>query len=528
MEKHEAQVSAELQSRIAESVYELALRMATLALSNRNGIWAFILKNTYRPGLLAGRFNGLVSNPPWLAMSQFAENPYKIQLSERARTYGLKPSGASHLHLELATTHLLHAVDRYLKAGSPVVCLVPGTVFNGQHHAKLRDAKYLGSSRRVPLELLEAWMISAGTFKVRSAVLVGVKRDSVETVQSSSPEGAVLTEDGLQSVSLTLERLGDRTAWVFEGNGPGIAQVADDIPIQGADLMPRPAVCVEVEDQQGSEWRVRTPNRGDKSYFSVAQAKKLKGVTFNGLVAPRFIHRMVQSLNLLPFLLDMNFASIAVPAQKDERGRWELLDSSRIRTDGLTQTARYFSKIDQAMEGEGVAKSLHEKIDEWGKLSKQVFSDGQHLLLNGAGGGLACAACLSFSGDLNLIIDQTLYWSVVPTEGEAWYRAGLINTKALSSAVRRFNPQGELGPRHLHTLPNRIIPPYEEQNIECKRIGELARLLSTEAWSACKDDPRILDPLRPIASRRRLVRNRLLKTDHYGELEDAASLILNL
>ena len=115
-------VELDLRRRVGAAVFELARRMSDLALANRNGIWAFVLRNTYRPGLLAGSFNGLVSNPPWLAMSQLAENPYKTQLSARAAQYDIAPGGASHLHLELATTFLLHAIDRYL-CPNAAVCL---------------------------------------------------------------------------------------------------------------------------------------------------------------------------------------------------------------------------------------------------------------------------------------------------------------------------------------------------------------------------------------------------------------------
>src|SRR5205814_8511090 len=133
---HEVHWTRELRPHAIRARLALATRLVELARANRNGIWAFILRNTYRPGLLVGQFNGLVSNPPWLAMSQLAENPYKTQLSSRAQLYGINPAGASHLHLELATTYLLHAVDRYLSPGAAVACLLPGTIFNGHHHQK--------------------------------------------------------------------------------------------------------------------------------------------------------------------------------------------------------------------------------------------------------------------------------------------------------------------------------------------------------------------------------------------------------
>jgi methylase of polypeptide subunit release factors len=211
-EGRDYELSDQDKAKIAASVHELASRMGRLAIADRNGIWAFILRNTYRPGLLAGQFNGLVSNPPWLAMSQFADNPYKEALSSRASSYGIKPGGAAHLHAELATTHLLHAVDRYLKDRASVACLVPGTVLNGMNHQKLRNAAYLEADRPVPLELQEVWGIAPGTFKVRSVALIGVKRASAQRVARSTPRGAVATDSAVQATPLTVRNLGRRSA----------------------------------------------------------------------------------------------------------------------------------------------------------------------------------------------------------------------------------------------------------------------------------------------------------------------------
>jgi SAM-dependent methyltransferase len=133
----------ELYKQLSDALFPLAHRMAELAVAGRNGIWAFILRNTYRPGLLTGHFNGLVSNPPWLAMSGLADNPYRDLLKGRAKLYGIQPAGQSFLHLELGTMHLLHAIDRYLGPDACVACLVPGTVLNGNHHERLRRHDFL-------------------------------------------------------------------------------------------------------------------------------------------------------------------------------------------------------------------------------------------------------------------------------------------------------------------------------------------------------------------------------------------------
>ena len=69
----------------------------------RNGIWHFIISNSYRPGLTTQQFNCIISNPPWMTMSKLANNPYKEALTEIARNYSIQPSGAAHPHMELGT-----------------------------------------------------------------------------------------------------------------------------------------------------------------------------------------------------------------------------------------------------------------------------------------------------------------------------------------------------------------------------------------------------------------------------------------
>ncbi len=524
--KHRIALSSKEVDSTARSIYELAYRMSALAVANRNGIWAFILRNTYKPGLLAGQFNGLVSNPPWLTMSQLAENPYKTHLSERALAYGIKPSGAAHLHLELATTHLLHAVDRYLKAGAGVACLVPGTVLNGQHHAKLRDGSFLAADRPVPLAVQEVWAIARGTFKVRAVGLIGTKCTEPSVAARISPIGAIASPAAIQPAPFEVCRLGKRTAWVVGEASMATGTGSGEVPPQGADLMPRAAVCVEVVSERGAEWRVKTPGRRDASFFAVKDAKQLKDGVFNGYAAPCFIHRMAQSLNLLPFTLDGNFTRIAIPARRDETGKWEFMDVASIRTAGLSQTARRFDRIGHAMKVAGIRKSLHEYIDERAKLTRQIFAAGQFLVFNGAGGGIACAALLRIADQPDIVVDQTLYWNLVPTEAEAWYRTGMFNTDALIEVIRDFIPEGELGPRHLHTLPNRVVPRFDASNPDHLEIGNLARHISEKAVALIAADPMIADPCKPIASRRRRLRSALKTEDAFTTLESIVEAVL--
>ena len=169
-------------------------------------------------------------------------------LTGRAHIYGIRPPGPSFLHLELGTTHLLHAVDRYLSSGSSVACLVPGTVLNRHHHELFRQRKFLHAVRPVALEINEVWQIEHGTFKYPGAAIIGHKRTKPNGLAKTAIGGFLAKRERLEATDFLIHTIGDkRTAWVLEKDGlPVSASAAVDIPPQGADLMPRTAVCIEI------------------------------------------------------------------------------------------------------------------------------------------------------------------------------------------------------------------------------------------------------------------------------------------
>ena len=521
-------LSTNLKEALAPAVFALVHRMAELAVAGRNGIWAFILRNTYRPGLLAGRFNGVVSNPPWLAMSRLGDNPYREVLTGRAKLYGIRPPGQSFLHLELSTTHLLHAVDRYLATDAAVACLVPGTVFNGHHHELFRQRKFLTDARPVALEISEMWQIEPGTFKYPGAAVIGHKRATTAEVAETAIAGFRARQDGLEATEFSTRAIANkRTAWVLEQEGlPAAASTASAIPQQGADLMPRTAVCIEIINEAGAEYRVDTSSRGTPYGFTVKAAKELKDERFPGYVAPRFIYRMAQSENLLPFVLGEHCAPIAIPAVRDDRGAWQILDEADIRGMGFTETARRFRAINNKLEQVGQGKTLQQRIDERKKLSKQVMPQGGYLVLAGAGGKHICAACVPIAADFGRVVDQTLYWRAVPGEVEAWFLVGMLNSHAMTEAITPFNPKGAFGERHIHALPFRLMPAFDATNEDHVQVATLARQIAALAGAIVAADTYLRDPNRALTTRRARLRTRLQEIAPFRELEQLCAAVL--
>jgi hypothetical protein len=520
----------ELKEPLAIAVHHLVTRMSELALANRNGIWAFILRNTYRPGLLSGQFNGLVSNPPWLALSGIAANPYRDVLTSRAKLYGIRPSGQSFLHLELGTTHLIHAVDRYLKPNASVACLVPGTIFNGHHHEPFRQRAFLAGERPVPFELMEVWQVAPGTFKYPGAALIGRKKSNSARPRTQQIKGFLAHQGGLEPAEFSTRKIGtQRTAWVLEKEGlPIEAGGMKELPQQGADLMPRTAVCVEVLSNTGAERRVDTPQQGSTWGYTVKAAKELKNERFPGQAAPRFIHHMAQSENLLPFLLGADCPPVVIPAERDRQGIWRIYTEANIRRMGFTQSARRFAAINSKLANVGKGKTLQLRIDERGKLTKQHFGSTGYLIVCGAGGKHICAASLPVSAARDFIIDQTLYWKVIPTKDEAWFIIGMLNSHALTEAIAPFNPKGAFGERHIHTLPYRLIPAFNPANEDHLQIATLSQDIEGQAKSIVSADSYLSDPSRALTRRRAKLRAALSDLEAVRRLERLCALALGI
>lgn len=521
-------LSSELYEQLSQTLYPLAHRMAELAVAERNGIWAFILRNTYRPGLLTGHFNGLVSNPPWLAMSGLADNPYRAMLKGRAKLYDIQPAAQSFLHLELGTMHLLHAIDRYLSPNASVACLVPGTVLNGNQHEMLRQHKFLKSKRCVAFDIAEVWQVAPGTFNYPGAALIGNKRKNTTGLPKNTIVGRVATEAGIEVADFSVQKIGtSRTAWVLAKGGNSAGKISRKrLPQQGSDLMPRTAVCVDVIKATGVEYRVETPTRSSTWGFTIKSAKEMIAESFPGYVAPKFIFQMAQSENLLPFILGAHRAPLALPVSRAPDGRWNVLDETEIRRQGFIQSARRFAAINQKLKAVGKGKSLQERIDERGKLSKQVFGAEGYLILGGAGGKNICAACVPLTQAKDLIIDQTLYWKVVTDPREAWFQVGMLNSLALTNATLPFNPKGDYSERHLHTLPYRLMPTYDAKNNDHVDLSKVATELATLAETHCKTDSYLGNPAKALSARRRKLRGLLEESAQLQKLEALAESAL--
>ena len=496
----------------------LTITVNRLNREGRNGIWIFILRNSYRPGLVAGQFNGLISNPPWLALSKIGDNPYQAVLDRKAAQFGIQPPGPSFLHVELSTIFLLHAVDRYLKSDAIVGCITPDSVLNGYHHNPFRAAEYGTAPRPVPFAVDEIWRVQENTFKNRAIVLFGTK-EKRESGEPNPIPGHLAEESGLSPLTFYRNVLGRRTAWSEQDLGHNEALFKPASFRQGADIMPRTLFFHEVTDAASSmsnrQRRVEPIDVGSSHVgFVIKDAKNFKTFRLQPCVLPDELFFDVMTSNLLtPFEIGAPLVAL-LPIQKGIR-IWRLLDGTAIATKGAAAVSA-FNQMSSALGPTANVRTLWERINTRNKLEQQVIEAGGYVVFAGTSGALVCAAfAATDSFDINkLIVDQTLNWAKVQNKSEAIYLTGALNSEAINQVIEGFQPEGLFGKRHIHSLPFGITPPFDASQFIHQEVVVQTRRLLDDYEEAKMNDTELsamLDPNRSSLGRRRSVIKAKLK-----------------
>jgi methylase of polypeptide subunit release factors len=107
-------------------------------------VWRFVLKNAYRPALLAHRkFAFVVGNPPWLSYRYIKRQDYQERVRELVLSrYKLLAKNEDHLftQMELATLFFAFCAERYLADGGTLAFVMPRSILTGaKQHAKFRQ-----------------------------------------------------------------------------------------------------------------------------------------------------------------------------------------------------------------------------------------------------------------------------------------------------------------------------------------------------------------------------------------------------
>lgn len=482
-------------TELSDFAFNLYKVLAQLDAEGKNGIWSFILKNSFRPSLISARFNGIVSNTPWLAMSKIGSNPYKESLKEIASQMAINPTNSSFPHLELATVFLLSSINRYLQEGGAFGCILPDSVLNGGQHTKFRTGKF--KKKGIKADFGEIWSLPADTFKNMSIALFGVKRDFNETTQY---QGRIyLSKESYTPAMFKVSKASSKNIWTAEETSDINSSINKYEFKQGADIMPRCFFFFTLNNT-GETVRISSIKEGeDYSYFRKDQ-KVGKDLTYNVSGVPKSLLKSVLISNvLLPF--NMGKLPCAVLPIEKNNNKWQEIGSAKLLS-FQRSVINHFNNIKRDYKAIKHKDDMYgNTLNMWNKLELQQLQQGKYLVVYGAGGKNICSAYMLIDNPDKYVIDQTLYWAMVDTEEEAIYLSAILNCPTLNDTIAAFQPQGVFGERHVHTLPIDYIPRYNQEDSRHVELVNKAKILFNELYSELSID--MIDPNKGMLSSRR-------------------------
>ncbi len=502
-----------LDTQTVKALYFAATTLKGLVEQDRDTIWAFVLKNIYKPLFLQKRFDFVIGNPPWLAY-RFAEPNYQAFLKEQiTKQYRLLSARSGQLitHLELGTLFLVRAAHLYLKPGGTVAFVLPRSVFSADQHDALRRRTFT-FPRNMAHQLFwrEVWDCDEVTpvFSVPSCVVFGEKGDvgkmtypiRGEVLRGKLPRrnaSLVAAEEALSvaDIELSLHVRGRRSYWA-EGDPPK-RQVESPYKkrfMQGATIVPRSMWFVQTKPSPVGFDPQLPPL--ETSTQAMHDAKKpYRDVRLEGSVESRFLYATMLAGDLIPFgCLRHRLVVLPIEPVGDQ---YELIDARKAREKGCFGLAQWLAQVETEWQQRRSEKSRNASALDWldyrHKLTAQNPLCRYRTVYNTSGTFLAAAvvergaiACdeLQTGG---FLVDAKTYACELDSGEEAFYLASILNAPVIDELVKPMQSRGLWGPRDIHKKVLELpFPQFDAQDDVHRALSVLGETCSTKvaAWLA--------------------------------------------
>jgi hypothetical protein len=460
--------------------------------ARRDGIWRFIIQNSYKPYFLKGQFDVVVGNPPWLTFSDVKKDSYQELLQTVAAQYGVVPERKELMtHLEIAAVFLAHVCNTFLKHRGQLAFVLPRSFFSADHHDNTRSGRVKG----VGLDKL--WDLDGVNplFNVPSCVLFAHARNTTGGKPKDGVLGyrvkGVLPEHNLtwdeakscltfDDVTWHLGKLGKRTAFTtFRlDHGDKVNHYQERFK-QGATIVPRNFYFVEFEGEAPPDLDGRTVTVQTNEEQRKWAKPPWKPLTLRGKVHTDFLFRTGLSKSIVPFaFIDPDL--VLLPARIEDDGSVTLFDADELAKEGDLNTAKWFKGASSYWEehktDRSKSMSFLDRIDYQRGLSSQD-TQAPFLVLYTASAKNANATVVRRDRfDLPFLVESKAYWVATRTEEEAHFLTAFLNADAPNEMIKAFQSRGLFGARDVHKKILEVpFPRYDEGNPRHQRLAELGR-----------------------------------------------------
>jgi type I restriction-modification system DNA methylase subunit len=163
--------------KILDALWSFTEGLTELIREQKNTIWSFIIRNSYRPAMLKGQFDFIIGNPPWLSYRFISDPEYQQEVKARAvERYRIAPKHQKlFTQMELGTVFLAHSMATFANPDARLGFVMPRAVLNADQHQNLILRKYSSNAMLRLTGYWDLWDVQP-LFNVPACVLFA-KRD---------------------------------------------------------------------------------------------------------------------------------------------------------------------------------------------------------------------------------------------------------------------------------------------------------------------------------------------------------------
>jgi len=488
--------------------FKLLMKLEKL---RRNTIWAYILKNAYRPEFLRReKADCIVGNPPWLGYAFIKDKTYQDRLKELAFDHGLlaKEDVKLFTRMDAWSVFFVHCEAEFLREGGKIGFVLPKS-------AILPAKQHLRFQQRGFTELHDFGAVTP-LFNVRSCLVLRHGNGKTSGIPLTEWRGRLPRKNmALQDAKDVLACVERTFDLLF---APQAKSAYFNRFFQGATLVPR--VLCFVKPVAGAELNLRAPFLRTSEEV-LDDAKKPWTMQVEGQIESKYLFGTVLAKDLVPFVV-RKLSLVALPLLLTKAGDLVLIDAGEALSQGDRHAYDWFSQV----EGIWVGNRKNDRLSLAGRLDYQRTLTSQKVhapfcvIYNQSGTNLAAALATKREferiGELPIrgyVIDSKTYYHYPTSEEEGHYLVGILNTGFVNEAIKPLQPQGLLGERDIHRRPFEAcaIPLFDPDKPLHLRIADVARQCREELLPIV---PKMQTPVATArADARRLVQGKLNKLD---------------
>ena len=481
------------------ALYSLAKAMKELIEERRDTIWAFILKNLYKPLFLKGNFDIGLGNPPWLSYRYVEKGEYqkflKRQMVEEYRL--LSGKGELITQMELGTLFFLRAADLYLKEEGTIGFVLPRSVFSSDQHHNFRRSYFslnLGFEEVWDLEEVEP------LFNVPACVFFGKR--GIETKhplkcqvfsgkleRKNSSLGEADQALAITPEELFVTQVGKRSFLSTSKMKSSIGARSFYRPYFkcGACIYPRPLWFAEIKSHPTFGFDPSLPYVSTAERAQKEAKPAYKGLKLEGNIEKDFLYATLLSTDIVPFG-HLEFRIVVLPLLPSDE-HFKLLNADEARSQGFLNLANWLEKAQSEWQERRGEKAERMNVQEWldyrRKLSSQKRAQYKVLYPTSATYLCACVVVdkpISFEVEgqtvkaQEFVVDYVTYFCDTDDKEEAYYLAAVLNSPVVDELLKPMQSRGLWGPRHICKKVLEIpIPQYslsDENHQALSQLGE--------------------------------------------------------